>query len=52
MKVSVSLPDEDVRYLDEYALAQGLDFAVGRSASGGAAAPRGRARRILRGGLG
>ena len=25
MKVSVSLPDEDVRYLDEYARAQGLD---------------------------
>lgn len=25
MKVSVSLPDEDVRYLDSYAQGQGLD---------------------------
>lgn len=25
MKVSVSLPDEDVRYLDAYAQVQGLD---------------------------
>lgn len=25
MKVSVSLPDEDVRYLDTYAQVQGLD---------------------------
>jgi Arc/MetJ-type ribon-helix-helix transcriptional regulator len=25
MKVSVSLPDEDIEYLDRYALEQGLD---------------------------
>ena len=31
MKVSVSLPDEDVEFLDQYAQTQGYESLVGRS---------------------
>ena len=34
MKVSVSLPDEDVEFLDDYAAAQGIPLAIRRLAQG------------------